>query len=81
MFWVLAEMGLKRSVAGLFLERWLMWCSAGYYCGLECVLGWAKSRLSMYSSYGLILKFKTGLGRHQLHPTTFVSVRLLKDDA
>ncbi|GJW69460.1 hypothetical protein Tco_0123884 [Tanacetum coccineum] len=44
-------------------HQWLMWCFAGYYCGLECVLGWAKSRLTMYSSSsGLILKFKIWFG-------------------
>ncbi|GKD76821.1 hypothetical protein Tco_1339442, partial [Tanacetum coccineum] len=41
---------------------WLMWCFAGYYYGLELVLEWAKSRLTLYSSSSLILKFKNQFG-------------------
>nr|GEW93210.1 AP180 N-terminal homology (ANTH) domain [Tanacetum cinerariifolium] len=42
--------------------QWLIWCFTRYYCGLELVLGWAKSKLTMYSSSCLIPKFKNHFG-------------------
>ncbi|GKB10504.1 hypothetical protein Tco_0844427 [Tanacetum coccineum] len=77
--------GMERSEQGqAIVERataeftksheWLIWCFADYYCGLERVLGWTKSRLTMYSSSsGLILKFKYwfGMSSTSLNPICF----------